>query len=53
MKAFARFLKLNIMPVIAWTLAAVSVFFVPFDKEYLGYFDMKTLICLFSIMLLI
>ncbi len=53
MKAFARFLKLNIMPVIAWTLAAVSICFVPFDKEYLGYFDIRTLVCLFSIMLLI
>lgn len=41
------FLKKNIVMVIAFFLALVTVFFVPIDKEYLGYFDFKTLTCLF------
>lgn len=32
---------------IAFAAMAVTCFFVPPDKEYLGYFDMKTLACLF------
>ncbi|MDD4315554.1 MAG: SLC13 family permease [Clostridia bacterium] len=49
----ANFLKQNIVLTVAWILAAVSVFFVPPDKEYLSYFDVKTLLCLFSIMLVL
>lgn len=49
----AKFLKQNIVVIVAWILAAVSVFFVPPDKEYLSYFDIKTLLCLFSIMLVL
>ena len=37
----------NLMPIVAVTLAAVTCFFVPFDKEYLGYFNMSTLATLF------
>lgn len=48
-----RFLKQNIVVIIAWILALVSVFFIPIDKEYLSYFDVKTLLCLFSIMLVL
>ncbi len=53
MKSLFRFIKINMMPFIAWTLAVISIFFVPIDKEYLNYFDLKTLACLLSIMLVI
>ncbi|NCA67514.1 MAG: citrate transporter, partial [Clostridia bacterium] len=53
MKSTLRFLKINILPLIAWLLAIISVFLVPLDKEYLKYFDIKTLVCLLSIMLII
>jgi len=46
-----NFVKKNFMVTVAWLLAVVTMFFVPPDKEYLGYFDMKTLICLLTIML--
>ena len=42
-----RFIKKNIVFFIAALAAAVSCFFVPPDKEYLDYFDWKTLSCLF------
>lgn len=44
---FIYFWKKNIVLLIAIILAAITCFFVPFDKEYLGYFDLKTLACLF------
>ena len=46
MKAL-RFIKKNAVFCIAALAAAVSCFFVPLDIEYLGYFDLKTLSCLF------
>ncbi len=42
-----RFVKKNIVFCIAALAAAISCFWVPPDKEYLGYFDWKTLSCLF------
>lgn len=42
-----RFIKKNIVFCIAALAAAVSCFFVPPDREYLDYFDYKTLSCLF------
>ena len=42
------FVAKNTVLVIASTLAIISCFFVKPDAEYLGYFDVKTLICLFS-----
>ena len=45
-----EFIKKNIVAVIAFTAAAVTVFLVPPDREYLGYFDFKTLACLFSVL---
>ena len=48
-KGFFRFLKKNAVCVIAFLLALVTSFIVPPDKEYLGYFDFKTLACLFSV----
>ena len=46
--ATKRFASKNIVLVIASTLALISCFFVKPDAEYIGYFDIKTLICLFS-----
>ncbi len=46
MKAL-RFVKKNIVFCIAALAAALTCFFVPPDKAYLGYFDWKTLSCLF------
>ncbi|MEG2117191.1 MAG: SLC13 family permease [Clostridia bacterium] len=47
------FISKNIVVIIAWTLAIVSAFFVGIDNEYLNYFDVKTLLCLFSTMLVV
>ncbi len=46
MKA-VRFIKKNTVFCIAALAAVVTCFLVPPDKEYLGYFDWKTLSCLF------
>lgn len=42
-----RFVKKNVVMFVALLAAVVTCFFVPPDKEYLGYFDTKTLVCLF------
>ncbi len=39
-----------VVMIIAFILAAITVFFVPIDKSYIGYFDFKTLACLFSVL---
>ena len=44
------FLKKNLVMVIAFAAAAVTTVFVPMDKEYAGYFDFKTLACLFCVL---
>lgn len=44
------FIKKNIVMVIAFLAAVITSFFVPVDKEYLGYFDFKTLTCLFCVL---
>ncbi len=41
------FAKKNIVTVIAFIAALVTMFFVPADSTYLTYFDWKTLTCLF------
>ena len=46
--AATRFAKTNFVLCIASTLALISCFIVKPDSEYLGYFDFKTLTCLFS-----
>jgi Na+/H+ antiporter NhaD/arsenite permease-like protein len=48
-----KFLKNNLMLVISVIAAIISMFFVPPDVEYLGYFDLKTLVCLFSMLLIV
>ncbi len=47
---FGNFVKKNLVMVVALLAAAVTCFFVPPDKEYLGYFDFKTLTCLFCVL---
>ncbi len=41
------FIKKNPVMCIAFAAAIISAFFVPPDMEYLSYFDLKTLTCLF------
>lgn len=43
----AKFAQTNVVFLIACLAAAVTVFFVPPDGLYLGYFDFRTLTCLF------
>ena len=45
--AIAHVAKSSAVLIVALVAAAVTCFFVPFDKEYLGYFDLDTLACLF------
>ncbi len=42
-----RFIKKNAVMFVAFVAAIVTCFLVPPDKEYLSYFDTKTLACLF------
>lgn len=53
-KSFASklvaFIKKNIVMVIAFFAAVITSIFVPVDKEYLNYFDYKTLTCLFCVL---
>ncbi len=44
------FAKKNAVMLIALVAALITTFFVPVDKEYLGYFDYKTLVCLFCVL---
>lgn len=46
-KKSLRFFKKNVVMFVAFMAAVVTCFFVPPDKEYLNYFDVKTLVCLF------
>lgn len=49
-KCVKPFVKKNIVMVIAMCCAAVTCLAVPPDREYLGYFDLKTLTCLFCVL---
>ena len=40
--------RANAMLAISLLAAVVTAFFVPPDRDYLGYYDLKTLSCLFS-----
>ncbi len=50
MKAIIRFFKRNTVFSIALTVMIITMFFIPPDKQYLGYFDVKTLVCLFCVL---
>lgn len=45
-----RFVKKNVVMTVALIAAVVTSFLVPPDREYLGYFDVKTLTCLFCVL---
>jgi len=53
MKKVLLFFKTNFIFTIAIIAAIVSCFFVPIDKEYLGYFEVNTLACIFLLLLVI
>lgn len=46
----SAFIKKNAVMCIAFLAAVVTGFIIPPDKEYLGYFDYKTLTCLFCVL---
>ena len=46
----AGFIKKNMVMVVALIAALITCFIIPPDKEYLGYFDVKTLTCLFCVL---
>ena len=46
----SSFLRKNVVMLVALLAAVVTMFFVPPDGAYLGYFDVKTLTCLFCVL---
>ncbi len=50
MSKIISLVKANLVTFIAAFAALVTVFIVPPDAEYLGYFDLKTLTCLFCVL---
>ena len=46
----AGFVKKNVVMVVAMVAALITCFLVPPDGAYLGYFDVKTLTCLFCVL---
>ena len=50
MKSVKSFIKQNTVTCIAFMAAILTCIVVPPDKEYLGYFDLKTLSCLFCVL---
>lgn len=47
------FIKTNTVMVIAFAAAVITCIVVPIDKEYAGYFDFKTLTCLFCVLVVV
>ena len=45
-----HFIKKNAVLTVAFFAALITSLFVPIDKEYIGYFDYKTLTCLFCVL---
>ena len=50
MERILKFVKGNAVVLIAALCALITSFIVPPDAEYLGYFDFKTLTCLFCVL---
>lgn len=48
--ALKNFLKKNVVMEIAFAAALITSFIVPVDKQYIEYFDFKTLACLFCVL---
>jgi Na+/H+ antiporter NhaD/arsenite permease-like protein len=49
-KKILYFIKSNAVMCIAFLAAIITSFIIPIDKEYLDYFDYKTLTCLFCVL---
>lgn len=49
-KRILQFVKGNVVTVVAFFAALVTSFIIPPDSTYLGYFDVKTLTCLFCVL---
>lgn len=49
-KSFVAFSKKNVVMLVALFAAVVTSFIVPVDSTYQGYFDLKTLTCLFCVL---
>lgn len=49
-KKIVSFVRKNTVTAVAFIAALVTVFVVPPDSEYIGYFDFKTLTCLFCVL---
>lgn len=49
-KPVVAFVRKNTVMVIAFLAAATTTIFVPIDAQYIGYFDFKTLTCLFCVL---
>ncbi len=49
-KTVFDFFRKNTVMTVAMTAAAVTTLAVPVDREYIGYFDFKTLTCLFCVL---
>ena len=50
LRAIIDFVRNNVVLTVAFAAAAVTSIIVPVDSEYLGYFDLKTLTCLFCVL---
>jgi len=50
MQNILSFAKKNTVLTVAFFAALITSIFVPIDKEYIGYFDFKTLTCLFCVL---
>ena len=50
MKTVSLFLRKNVVMFVALVAAVVTSFIVPPDEAYVGYFDFKTLTCLFCVL---
>ena len=48
--AIRAFVHKNAVMLIAFCAAAITCIFVPIDRAYLDYFDIKTLVCLFCVL---
>lgn len=44
------FIQKNMVALVAFAAAVITSFFIPVDQEYIGYFDFKTLTCLFCVL---
>ena len=52
-KKVLSFFKTNVIFTVALVAALVSCIFVPIDKEYLGYFDVDTIVCITLLLLVV